>query len=437
MAIQENNQLTFDVAVVGAGPGGSTVASYLAKAGKKVIVFERERFPRFHIGESLLPHNLPLLEELGLMEQMEKRFIRKYAANFSDRGGTRTVRYPFAEAISKKYPYAYEVERSEFDLMLAENASTLGAEVRFGWSVNKVIFENDQAVGVEATEIDSGQKITVRCPVVVDASGQSILMGKRLGLKRKSMLKTRAAFFTHFENAQREPGDREGDIQIVAYRYGWFWMIPFKGNTTSVGVVINEAFLAGRKKEDDLETSLWRAINETPYVKDRLKNATQKWPAKSIGNYSYGMKRYAGNGFVMVGDAGAFLDPVFSSGVFLAMKSAQLASESILACFSKNDFSASRFRAYEHCLRNSQKLFFRFINGWYDPAFLDLFFIPKNILGVRSAIVTVLAADVFNPRYLWSLKLRVWLMFAMAMLNRWRCKYFRRGSRSLIQQQPI
>jgi len=437
MTSQESEQLNYDVAVVGAGPGGSAMASYLAKAGKKVIMFEREKFPRFHIGESLLPHNIPLLEELGLGEEMEKRFIRKYAANFSDRSGMRTVRYPFAEAISKNYPYAYEVERSEFDLMLADNAEKLGVDLKSEWSVNKVLFENDQAVGVEATSNDKKQKLTVNCSVVVDASGQSILMGKRLGLKRKSKLKTRAAFFSHFENAERSPGDHEGDIQIVAYRYGWFWMIPFKGNVTSVGVVVNEAFLAERKKDDDMDASLWRAINETAYVKNRLKDATQKWPAKSIGNYSYGMSRYAGNGFVMVGDAGAFLDPVFSSGVFLAMKSAQMASESVLKCFEKNNFSASQFKTYEKCLRNSQKLFFRFINGWYDPAFLDLFFIPKNILGVRSAIVTVLAADVFNPKYLWSLKLRVWLMFAMATLNRWRCKFFRRGSRSLIQQQPI
>lgn len=437
MTNQKSKELKYDVAVVGAGPGGSAMASYLVKAGKKVIMFEREKFPRFHIGESLLPHNIPLLEELGLMEEMEKRFIRKYAANFSDRSGMRTVRYPFAEAIAKKYPYAYEVERSEFDLMLADNAVKLGVDLKSEWSVNKVLFENDQAVGVEATSNDKKQKITVKCSVVVDASGQSILMGKRLGLKRKSLLKTRAAFFTHFENAERSLGDHEGDIQIVAYRCGWFWMIPFKGNTTSVGVVVNEAFLAERDKDDDMDASLWRAINETAYVKNRLQGATQKWPAKSIGNYSYGMSRYAGNGFVMVGDSGAFLDPVFSSGVFLAMKSAQMASDSILKCFEKNDFSARQFKSYEKCLRSSQKLFFRFINGWYDPAFLDLFFMPKNILGVRSAIVTVLAADVFNPRYLWSLKLRVSLMFAMATINRWRCKFFRRGSRSLIQQQPI
>jgi len=432
-----NETLNFDVAVVGAGPGGSTVASYLAKAGKKVIVFEREAFPRFHIGESLLPHNVPLLEELGLLPEMEKRFIRKYAANFSDRTGLRTVRYPFAKAISKKYPYSYEVERSEFDQMLAENSEKLGVDLRAEWSVNKVLFENDQAVGLEASSNKTGQRVTVRSSIVVDASGQSILMGKRLGLKQKSQLKTRAAFFSHFENAQRESGDREGDIQIIAYRYGWFWMIPFKGNTTSVGAVVNEAFLAERKKGDDMDASLWRAINETPTVKNRLKNATQKWPAKSIGNYSYGMSRYAGNGFVMVGDAGAFLDPVFSSGVFLAMKSAQMASRAILKCFEKNDFSARQFKTYENCLRGSQKLFFSFINGWYDPAFLDLFFLSKNILGVKSAIVTVLAADVFNPRYLWTLKFGIWLMFVLATIHRLRCKFFRKGSRSLIQQQPV
>lgn len=437
MTNAEIEQIDSDVVVVGAGPGGSTAASYLARAGKKVIVFEREKFPRFHIGESLLPHNIPILKELGLMDEMEKRFIRKFGARFSDRSGVRSVRYPFTEAISNKYPYAFEVERSEFDQMLSQNAEKLGAELRMEWSVDKVLFENDKAVGVEASSKETGEKVIVKSSVVVDASGQSILLGKRLGFKEKSALRTRASFFTHFENAERDSGDAEGDIQVIAYRYGWFWMIPFKGNITSVGVVVNETFLAEREKGDDMDASLWRAINETPYVKNRLKDAVQKWPAKSIGNYSYGMSRYAGDGYVMVGDAGAFLDPVFSSGVFLAMKSAQMAATSILDCFQKNDFTARQFKGYESSLRGSQKIFFRFITGWYRPEFLDLFFMPKNILGVRKAIVTVLAADVFNPRYLWKLKLKISFMFLFAFVNKLRCKLFRKGSRSLIQQQPI
>lgn len=439
MTATENRQQTrtADVVVIGGGPGGTAAATYLARAGLQVLLFERERFPRFRIGESLLPLNMPILEELGLAEEMDKRFIRKYAAHFSDRNGVRRSRYPFATAINKRYPYAYEVERDEFDQMLLDNALRAGIEARMEWTVREILFEGERAVGVVAVANDSGETLTVRCRMIVDASGHSRLLGKHLGLRRKSPLKTRASFFSHFEGARREPGEREGDIQIVAWQYGWFWMIPFKGDTTSVGAVVNEEFLALRQKGESPDASLWRAIQQSPFVAGRLEGARQKWPARSIANYSYAMERYTGDGWAVVGDAGAFLDPVFSSGVFLTMKSAEILSKEIIRSFEAGDFSAARFADYEKRVRASQQIFLRFINGWYDPAFLDLFFYPRNTLGLRTAIVTVLAADLFNPSYLWSLKLRIAMMFVFARIHRWRIKLFRRGGRSLVQQLPV
>ena len=430
-------EIETDVAVIGAGPGGTAAAAYLARAGLKVMIFEREAFPRFRIGESLLPHNLPILHELGLGEEMEKRFIRKYGAHFADRYGNRRSRYPFASAIDKKYPYAYEVERAEFDEMLLEKALELGATARMDWTVREVLFEGERAVGVHAVDNNSGDELLVKARMVVDASGHSIAIGKKLGARVKSDLRTRAAFFSHYDDCYREAGDQEGDIQIVAFQYGWFWMIPFKGNSTSVGAVINDEFLKLRDKGEDLDATLQRAIDMAPFVKERLKHAKKKWPARSIANYSYGSTHYAGDGYVMVGDAGAFLDPVFSSGVFLAMKSAQIASEQIIKCFEMQDFSGRHFADYEKRLRGGQKIFFRFISGWYDPAFLDLFFYPKDVLGLRTAIVTVLAADLFNPKYLWSLKLRIYMMVAASMLHRLRLRLSRRGARSLVQQVPV
>ncbi len=450
-----------DVAIIGGGPAGAAMATYLAREGLNVVVFEREKFPRFRIGESLLPLNLPILRDLGVADEMEERFIKKYAANFADRTGSRTARYPFARGINKSHAHAYEVDRAEFDQLLLNNAARKGAKVYMEWAVREVLFEGDRAVGVRAASADGTSSLTVMAPMVVDASGRSAFIGSRLGMKRDLSFQTRTAFFSHFEDVQREPGDREGDIQVVAFPHGWFWMIPFKGNVTSVGVVVTDEYLKRRHAEiisdrrakatgehDGSNNAvagyiepvndvfLREAIEETDYVAVRMKNAKQRWPARSIANFSYVMDRYAGDGFVVLGDAGAFLDPVFSTGVFLSMKSAQVASKVILKCHRRKSYSASHFRSYERRIRAAQKIFFRFIRGWYDPAFVDLFFYPRNFMGLRSAITSVLAADLFDWRYLWSLKLRVRLLFLIAELHRRHLRWERDG-RSLVQKLPV
>lgn len=448
-----------DVAIIGAGPAGSALATYLAREGKQVIVFEREQFPRFRIGESLLPLNMQLFRELGVEAEMEKRFIRKYAANFSDRWGARQSRYPFANAFNHDYPYCYEVERAELDQMLLDNAVKNGAQVYMAWTVREVLYEGDAAVGLRAEANDGSGSVTVRCKVVADCSGRAAFVGSRQRLKQQVAIDSRTAFFSHFEGMAREPGERAGDIQIVAFPHGWFWMIPFKGNTTSVGMVVTDGYLklrnqiaAGRPGErgqhDESNAAvagheetvndafLWKTIEDTAFVAERMQGARQKFPARSIANFSYIMDRYAGDGYVLVGDAGAFLDPVFSSGVFLTMKSAQLVARDILRSFRENDFSAHQFADYEKRIRGAQKIYFKFIKGWYDPAFLDLFFYPKNIFGLKSAITTMLAADLYDPRNLRRLKLRMWLMFFFAGVHRLRLRMFRRG-RSYVQQQPV
>lgn len=448
-----------DVAIIGAGPAGSALATYLAREGKKVIIFERETFPRFRIGESLLPLNMQLFRELGVEAEMEKRFIRKYAANFSDRWGARKSRYPFANAFNNHYPYSFEVERAELDQMLLDNAVKCGAQVYMSWTVREALYEGTTAVGVRADANDGSGSVTVRCKVVADCSGRAAFIGSRQRIKQQVAIDTRTAFFSHFEGVARDPGDRAGDIQIVAFPHGWFWMIPFKGDTTSVGMVVTDGYLKlrnqvaagrpgerGRHDESNAAVAgheeaindafLWKTIEDTEYVAQRMKNAKQKFPARSIANFSYIMDRYAGDGYVMVGDAGAFLDPVFSSGVFLTMKSAQLVARDILRAFLEDDFSAHQFADYEKRIRGAQKIFFKFIKGWYDPAFLDLFFYPKNIFGLKSAITTMLAADLYDPRNLRRLKRRMRLMFFFAAMHRVRLRMFRRG-RSFVQQQPV
>jgi len=452
-----------DVAVIGGGPSGSATATYLARAGYRVVLFEREQFPRFRIGESLLPLNLPILKELGLEAEMEKRFIRKYAANFSDRYGARQSRYPFARAINRNHPYAFQVERAEFDQMLLDNARASGAQVYMPWAVREVLFDGERAVGVRAEAADGSGALTVNCPMVVDASGRTAFLGARLGFKRDIDLTSRTAFYSHFDGVVHDPGERSGDIQVVSFPHGWFWMIPFKNGNTSVGMVVTDDYLRqrgqiaaeaaaiGKKYAIEHDGSheavaghsdaandafLWHTIENIPYVAERMKNAKQRFAARSIANFSYRMERYAGPGYVMLGDAGAFLDPVFSSGVFLTMKSAQVASKAIVRSFETNDFSGRHLVKYEKRIRGAQKIFFRFIRGWYDPAFLDLFFYSSNFMGLKTAITSVLAADLFDPRHLWNLKLRISLLFMLANLHRLRVRIFRRG-RSYVQQLPV
>jgi len=449
-----SDQLTADVVIIGGGPGGTSVATYLARAGLKVVLFERETFPRFRIGESLLPLNLPILRELGVEEEVDRRFIRKFAANFSDRWGARQARFPFVEGVGTSYRYAYEVERSVFDQILLTNAEKSGASIHMGWAVRDVLWDGDRAVGVRAKSLDSGQDLRVLSSIVVDASGRSAFLGSRLGLRRDMSLPTRTAFFAHFDDVDREPGEKEGDIQIVAFTHGWFWMIPFKGNVTSVGVVVTDDYLkkhyggirdqqridhdesneaiAGRPEAIN-DVLLRRAIESTPFVANRMHTAKAKWPARSIANFSFRMERYTGDGYVLLGDASAFLDPVFSTGVFLTMKAAQLASRDIIQCIRDGDCSARRFQAYESRVRAAQELFFRFIRGWYDPAFVDMFFYSRNILGLRSAIIRVLAADVFDAKSSWRLQIQIRLLFWIVAVHRFWLRW-RRGGRSLVQQ---
>ena len=452
-------EIEADIAIIGAGPAGSALATYMARDGRKVVIFEREKFPRFRIGESLLPLNMELFRDLGVEAELEKRFIRKYAANFCDHNGNRQNRYPFAQAFNKAYPYCYQVERSELDQVLLDHAEKQGAKVYMDWTVRELLQEGSRAVGIVAKSNETGETVTVKAKVVADCSGRAAFCGNRQKLKQDVKLETRTAFFAHFTGCARDAGELEGDIQIVAFPHGWFWMIPFKGDTTSVGMVVTDEYLkqrnqlaAGRPeargKHDDSngavagfedsvnDAFLKKTIDATPYVKGRMANATQKFAARSIPNFSYVMDRYAGDGFVMVGDAGAFIDPVFSSGVFLTMKSAQLVAEDLRRAFRENDFSARQFASYEDRIRGAQKIFLQFIKGWYDPAFLDLFFIPRNILGLKTAITSVLAADLFDPRHLWSMKLRIKLLFAIAEVHRLHMKRSNKG-RSLVQEQRL
>ena len=347
----EPAQRRCDVFVIGCGPAGSTMAALLAGRGHDVAVVDKERHPRFHIGESLLPLNMPILERLGVWDELVRIGIRKNAAEFESRAAGKTVEFQFSTAFDKRWPHAFQVRRSEFDDMLLRNCAAKGARVYEEARVTSVDFGNlerneDTVVHVQSKD---GGRQEWRTRFLVDASGRDTFLAERFAIKRRNRKHASAAIFGHFRNARRNAGGAEGNITIVWFEHGWFWFIPLKDGTTSVGAVCWPAYLKSRKT--DPTTFLMQTIAMAPEIADRLKDAELTAPVTATGNYSYAATRMSGPGYLMVGDAWAFIDPVFSSGVYLAMNSSLLGAEVVDAVLEDPSRAAALNRDFERTIR--------------------------------------------------------------------------------------
>jgi flavin-dependent dehydrogenase len=289
----------YDVIVIGGGPSGSTVATRLAQRGRRVLLLEKEHFPRFHIGESLLPCSMPLFEELGVMPALhEHGFLEKYAAEFVTADGSVTRRYAFADGLIPGAPSAFEVDRAEFDHVLLENAAKRGVEVREGMTVTRFDITHE---GTEVTARDAaGAETRCSAQLLIDATGQTSFIAGKLGMREMDQGLKNFAVFSHFEGAQRHEGKREGDITVVLVPGGWWWVIPLAGGRTSVGQVGPASMLRGRKAD---ESYFHEQIAATPYLAKRLAGAQRVAPVRAISDYSYVSKKLAGDRFVLVGDA--------------------------------------------------------------------------------------------------------------------------------------
>lgn len=392
----DESQRRCDVFVIGCGPAGSTISTLLAQKGRDVAVVDKDRHPRFHIGESLLPLNMPILQRLGVWEELNRIGIRKDAAEFESRAHGKTVEFMFAEAFDKRWPHAFQVRRSEFDHMLLRNAADKGARVFEGARVTSVEFGNfakGEESRVHLKLEDGGTQIwTTR--FLVDASGRDTFLSDRFGIKRKNKRHASAAIFGHFRNARRNPGSQEGNITIVWFAHGWFWFIPLKDGTTSVGAVCWPAYLKSRKTDP---TTFFRdTIALAPEIADRLKDAELTAPATATGNYSYQSDRMAGEGYLMVGDAWAFIDPVFSSGVYLAMNSSTLGADVVDAVLTDPSRAAELNATFERTVRRGVSTFSWLIYRMTNPVIRKLFMAPRNVWGVQSAVISLLAGDVFR-----------------------------------------
>jgi flavin-dependent dehydrogenase len=401
----------YDAIVVGGGPTGSTVATRLAQRGRRVLLLEKERFPRFHIGESLLPCSMPLFEQLGVLPALEQHgFLVKYAAEFVTADGKCARRYAFADGLIPGQPSAFEVDRSEFDHVLLKHAAKSGVEVQEGVTVTRFDIQLDEAC--VTTRDAAGVEARVSARLLLDATGQSSLVAGRLGLREMDAGLKNFAVFSHFEGAGRHSGKREGDISVVLVPGGWWWLIPLSGGRTSVGQVGPATMLRGRKPD---ESYFHEQIAAVPYLAERLGRATRVAPVRTVSDYSYVSKKLAGDRFLLVGDAGAFIDPVFSTGVYLGMVAAFKAAEAADAALSAGRFSRREFLSYEAWVQKQVATYKKFVKGFYKPEFVELLMAPSDFLDLRAAITSLLAGfGVDRPE----INARVLVFLGLAKLNK-------------------
>jgi len=403
----------FDVIVAGGGPGGSSTATFLADAGLRVALFERERFPRFHVGESLMPASMLLLEQLGVRAAMDERgFQLKYGASFHDEetGGAQT----FYFLPGQPWPnYSYQVPRAEFDTVLLEHAKKRGVTVYQPASVEATEFDAD---GVTVTASSESGAPRVRASMLVDATGRDALMASRYGRRRRIPNLGKVALFAHFKGAARQSGRDEGNIRIYVMREGWLWWIPLAGGLTSVGAVCHARTVKAWTGE--LEALLYAMIARSRVVSEALAGAVRVTPVHRQANFAYDNSPVVGDRYVAVGDAIAFVDPIFSGGVYIALRTGQLAAAAITEAFRAGDFSARRFAAYERRVRAGLAPLFKFIHKYYEPAFFDLFMRPRNHFGIYEAVLNVLSGGNWVTSPL-RLRLALRILYGLTRLNGW------------------
>jgi flavin-dependent dehydrogenase len=382
-----------DVLVVGGGPGGSTMAALLAERGRRVILVEKEKHPRFHIGESLLPLNLELFDRLGIKDEVRRIGMFKPGAEFVSPYHGKAETFDFAKACDKRFPYSYQVRRSEFDHLLLRHAAAKGAQVIEECRVGEIDFLPAGGAVVEARD-GAGQARRWRARFVVDATGRDTLLSTKFGFKRRNRKHNTAAMFGHFTGARRLPGTAEGNITIVWFDNGWFWFIPLADGTTSVGAVGPADYFKSRKA--DLHSFFMSTIDSCPEIADRLKGAQLAGPVTATGNYSYSSTRMWGKDFILVGDAFAFIDPVFSTGVYLAMKSAFLGADAVETCLDRPRQTRRALRRFERETRRGLDSFSWYIYRVRLPAIRAMFMAPRKNPRLEEAVLSLLAGDVFG-----------------------------------------
>jgi flavin-dependent dehydrogenase len=385
-----------DVVVIGGGPAGSTCATLLAQQGVRVELFERERFPRFHIGESLIPETYWVLKRLNMLPKMQQsQFVKKYSVQFVNASGKLSAPFYFWDNKPHECSQTWQVVRSEFDQMMLENAREHGATAHEGVRVFDLLWENERAVGVTIRESD-GKLREVRARVVVDASGQAGLIQNRLRLRVWDPVLNKGAIWTYWKGAYRDTGRDEGATMVLqtAKRNGWFWYIPLHDNIVSVGVVAPFDYLF--KNRDSYETTYCEEVNACTAVKERVSTGRRVAGYFATKDYSYRATKVAGDGWVMIGDAWGFLDPLYSSGVLLALRSGEMAADAIVEGLKSNDTSAAQLGKWGPEFNKGVDRMRRLVCEYYDGFSFGNF--VKHYPDLRGTVTDLLIGDLFTDR---------------------------------------
>lgn len=387
----------YDVIVMGGGPAGSSAASILAREGRSVVLFEKEEFPRHHIGESLMTDTYWTFQRMGILDKLKQSpFVRKYSVQFANSIGRESRPFYFFEANHHESAVTWQVTRSDFDKLLLEHAEEQGAVVYQGTPVARVLFEGDRAAGVEVKMTD-GSLSRFSAKVIVDATGQNAILSNKFGWRVRDPKLKKAVLYSYFKGAHREP-DLNGGATLVLRTApgsgGWFWYIPLENDITSVGLVADPGYLV-KDRGRDLAKIFHEEVEKCEPCRRRVATGARVDKIYSIVDYSYRSRRFAGDGFILIGDAYGFLDPIYSSGVLLALKMAELAADSIHDAFKNDDFSAKRLGQSQSTLDRGIESMRKLVYAFYNEGFSFAQFLQKHP-EQRINIINLLIGDVFK-----------------------------------------
>jgi flavin-dependent dehydrogenase len=406
-------ETVYDAIVIGGGPGGSCTATLLTRAGRRVLLLEKERFPRFHIGESLLPYNRDIFEALGVLPKLEAAgFIPKFGAQFHLGNGAKSTQFVFANGAFNRVTEAFQVERAIFDDLLLRHAAASGTEVREGWTVG-AFASDDDGITVEARDDAGGPARKFRARFLIDASGRGNLTGNQENLREVHPRLRKLAVFGHFQGVKLDDGAKGGDTVIVRLDNKWFWIIPLTREKVSVGCVMERDEFASAK--EPAQTVFDRIVASSPVLRERMDGARAVTPIHTTSDFSYRNHRLVGDRLLRVGDAAGFIDPIFSSGVYLAMHSGRLAAEAVLRATGSAAARRRDFARYERRVRAGMDFYMEMVEHFYTTPFMEVFLTPRARWNLVAAVNAVLAGELAGG---WRLRWRLRLFFLIVRLQR-------------------